>query len=45
VVAIALDVKEVMRMQQIVFVGTSNEKCIPNMSPRGSLFVDKDTLY
>jgi uncharacterized pyridoxamine 5'-phosphate oxidase family protein len=44
-VIITSDVKDMMKVQQIILVGTSNEKCIPNLSPRSSFYVDKDAIY
>ena len=44
-VTITSDVKEMMKMQQVILVGTSNKKCIPNFSPRSSFYVGKDTIY
>ena len=44
-VTITSDVKEMMEKQQVILVGTSNKKGIPNVSPRSSFYVDKDVIY
>lgn len=44
-VTITSNVKEMMEMQQIILVGTSNKRGIPNLSPRSSFYVDKDVIY
>jgi len=44
-VTISLDVKRIMDAQHVIFVGTSNNHGIPNVSPRSSFYVDKDIIY
>ena len=44
-VTINSDVKEMMKSQKIILVGTSNNHGIPNVSPRISFYVDKDAIY
>jgi uncharacterized pyridoxamine 5'-phosphate oxidase family protein len=44
-VTITSDVKEMMEKQQVILVGTSNKRGIPNLSPRSSFYVDKDAIY
>lgn len=42
---ITSDVKKMMDTQKMILVGTSNEHGVPNVSPRISFCVDKDTIY
>jgi len=44
-VTITSDVKKMMNAQKMIFVGTSNKHGVPNVSPRISFYVDKDTIY
>jgi predicted pyridoxine 5'-phosphate oxidase superfamily flavin-nucleotide-binding protein len=44
-VTINSDVKKMMNTQKMILVGTSNKHGIPNVSPRSSFYVDKDTIY
>ena len=44
-VTITSDVKRMMYAQKIIFVGTSNKQWIPNVSPRSSFYVDRDSIY
>lgn len=44
-VTIPSNVKEMMDMQKVILVGTSNKRGIPNVSPRSSFYVDKDVIY
>ena len=44
-VTITSDVKKMMNTQKMILVGTSNKQGIPNVSPRSSFYVDKDTIY
>ena len=44
-VQITSDVKRMMVAQEIIFVGTSNEQGVPNISPRSSFYVDDDAIY
>jgi hypothetical protein len=44
-VTINSDVKRMMNTQKMILVGTSNKQGIPNVSPRSSFYVDKDTIY
>jgi len=44
-VTITSDVKKMMNAQKMILVGTSNKHGVPNVSPRISFYVDKDTIY
>jgi len=44
-VTITSDVKEMMNLQKIILVGTSNNHGIPNVSPRSSFYVDTNVIY
>jgi len=44
-VSITSDVKKMIDAQKVILVGTSNKHGIPNVSPRISFYVDKDTIY
>jgi len=44
-VIIPSPVKKMMEVQQMILVGTSNKQGIPNVSPRSSFCVEKDSIY
>ncbi len=44
-VQITSDVKRMMNTQKMIFVGTTNEQGVPNVSPRSSFYVDTDVIY
>ena len=44
-VTIPSDVQRMMRKEQVIVVGTANQKGIPNVSPRSSFYVDYNAIY